>query len=93
MKNLLLYAAIAVGGYYAYTKWDISQKRKWLADFLANETIAVEIIKRMTDKEIGYVYDFLKNYAPVTGDVPQKPIPTELQIEIQKISNKYNIFT
>jgi len=93
MKKLLIAAAIAVGGYFAYEKWAVSQKRQWLIDFSAKEPVAVDAIKRMTDKEVEYVYEFLKKYAPVTGDVPQQPIPTWLQLEIQKISTKYNIFT
>ena len=52
MKKILLFAALAVGGYVAYQKYEINRKRTWLIDFSANEPLAVEAIKRMTDKEV-----------------------------------------
>lgn len=94
MKNILLYGIIGFGAYYAWNQYEISRKRKWLKDYAGNDTFFNGVVDRMSDDEIVYVYEYLTKYAPITGDVPQNPnIPPSLQLEIQKISNKYNIFT
>jgi predicted negative regulator of RcsB-dependent stress response len=92
MKKIIVGGLLAVGGYFAWQKWDVSQKRKWVSDW-TSEGAWKEIVKRFTDDEVKAVYEFLTLYAPATEADTMKPLPLPLKAAIEQISTKYQIFT
>lgn len=93
MKNLILYGLLAAGAYIGYQQWEISNKRKWIADWGGNDPVWRDIVNRLTNDEVEYVYEFLTKYAPKTEADTMKPLPLQLSAAIETISKKYNIFT
>lgn len=93
--DLLLFGAIGVGVLLLLNQNNNNKntpilpvdERKYIVDFATNSTLK-NVFNRMNNTEVGYVYDYVRNYIQ-TGS----PLGTdnELYYQILTIENKYRI--